>query len=1125
MKPEKKRVSLLDRISDERNIFSAIYSVGSYVHERGLLNTEKPEASGDESQCTGLLISDLELYYALGDKYNTSLIENVITICKNRLTEIFTKKEELFEARVFFKLKEYDDGLKFRPIHTASLIDQICMVCILNCLMFEDDYDANKRYLSDLAKLLPHNFYGNVPCTDVRYLFHKWQTKYKEYTENVIEHCRQYQKDHTFRTEIRLDIKNFFPSVSPIWLYNIIVDKCSLSWKEDIDVLKTAVSKLLFFKLEEENIKPWIKYYYPDEVDGGLYLNCGIPQGLPQSYFFGNLCMMEVKKIIADKECFPGDSYYYVDDSVIYYAQELDQQSFETRLRALNELAEEWCVRMNGDGTDIEKHVAPKYLKFHKQLSYKISFHTDGKSTCAPIGEVNANYELLYNLSRETSLVSKFISSSIDEIDDVTSFKKINALIDVVERLIENSKPKLQKASGKDLPEDLDATNKKTKLQQLKRLKKFFLFRKLILTINESHYEEKGTIKEFEDQHLKLGNVEEWFEQNEENIFQSEYQLIIQNSTKNAASKLVEDIQDWEILMLKKAGFENEELLQGSLFYSKDTSASYYMKSFLDDSYMSLKLWAKENFNESGNKSLKSKMKELRDFLSSESSISLHRIEDKGFDDKAFTKFIVCASSEYKRKIINVFFSELIGIIPSDALTFVKENARRCNYTELRIIAYIRNKYVDIEAFKEFAKGIDENEVSNKMGIDMGLLEVVDLFIKNVRRPDWVDSLICTHRVTKGLWYNGSKFLNSYTLHNEEHAVTLIRRSIELINRIDYFSLRAVDFYILFLSAYLHDVSMVIHPDLSRLGSERGQNLAVISGLMLKIKKEVGRFSLMNAHAANNTRIKEAGNFLVEIFNEVYGYFENEVRSKHAFESATFIRDRSKTLLNYLEPAILSFVANVSESHGYDVWDVYGLKSRAKDDTVSIKYLMMIIRLADSLDVANDRVNYYLLRENLKNLSKTSRFHWISHLVTDNITLLTNYSTPDKKSDGLTPKIEETINLNINVNIKQLTTVENRSKCSHCSCSVKEDHIKVEVSSKNDSCCTLPNCPVLCRWMMKKHEWLIAELAALKGYLESVNYSLFQTRVNFNIYYRNDMNLDQDMLDDVQEFLLAVDSK
>lgn len=55
--------------------------------------------------------------------------------------------------------------------------------------------------------------------------------------------------------------------------------------------------------------------------------------------------------------------------------------------------------------------------------------------------------------------------------------------------------------------------------------------------------------------------------------------------------------------------------------------------------------------------------------------------------------------------------------------------------------------------------------------------------------------------------------------------------------------------------------------------------------------------------------------------------------------------------------------------------------------------------------------------------------------------------------------------------------------------------------------------------MTKKHEWLIQELIALNEYLFSVDNQMFKTRINLNIYYRNDMKLDPDMFDCVLEYL------
>ena len=133
---------LYDKILNEQNIYSAIYSLESYVFDKGLLDTEVPIAFPDENGETRefLAKNDLELYYALSDKHNVVLLEKVILLCKNRLKWLFSDKSNLFTTKVYFKLKSYDEvkeEIKFRPMHTASLIDLICMVSILIQLMYD----------------------------------------------------------------------------------------------------------------------------------------------------------------------------------------------------------------------------------------------------------------------------------------------------------------------------------------------------------------------------------------------------------------------------------------------------------------------------------------------------------------------------------------------------------------------------------------------------------------------------------------------------------------------------------------------------------------------------------------------------------------------------------------------------------------------------------------------------------------------------------------------------------------------------------------------------------------------------------------------------------------------------
>lgn len=1090
------------RIKDKRNIYAAIYGLESYVFDKGLLDTEKAikTTSGET-----IAVNDLELYYRLSDKYNIPFIEQVVEICEKRLSSILSEKDELFDITVYFRLKNYEDGkLSYRPLHTARLTDMICMVCILNVLMFDDDWEKGTRKLSDLAKLIPHNFFGNIPSTNVQYLFHKWQNKYQEYSENVINHCREYQQNHTYLTEVCLDIKNFFPSISPKWLYSYIVRKMQLAHQDDLDELKMAVAKLLYFNIQASNMAGWEAQYYPEGTAIELrdfYMNCGIPQGLPQSYFFGNLCMIEIKNTLMKDDYFKGDAYFYVDDSVIYVESSYDEGAFNGKLQKLNKELSEICKKHQSEACDVDQYIATRYVDFQNELDYTIRFHEEGKSVATPIDMTDRQYGLIANLHLQASMSSRILWG-LDELDDTISLNKLRALNDVVSSEIEKqaSKSPTHKVSSR--------------LKLLRRFKRYFLYRERLLSLRENDDSYQNMVDHFVANFVEYKDITKWFEQADEEIFSAEYRMLIQQGTVKEAEDLCAQIKGLELKIIKEA--TKQDIPENPyLYYAKDTTVAVFMKKYMRDEYGYLKCYARENYL--GLKGLDSS-KRLDKFH--QFTENLKEDDSLPYTEKDLIRFVRENTPEYDRKILNAYFSELMSIEPSDTLIFARANARKINYAELRILAYLRNKQFNVNKFVAFENGINKDDVSNQMAIDMGLLSALSIFITYVKDPDRVDDLIKTHQITKGLWYNGSKFLYSYTLHNEEHAVTLINKSIELSNRIDYFSLKDSDYYILFLACYLHDISMVIHPDLHELSSVKDlKSNNFISEKMDEMKEEVRKY---NTIKNGDARIKEAGNFIVTIFDEVYNYYEEYVRSRHAKDSARFILDQEKSLFKYLEPTLLSVVAKVSESHGADVYEIYGPRSTAKDDVVSLKYLMLLIRLADLQDVANDRVNYYLLRQNLKNLSMTSRFHWISHLVTDKIELETQYSVLKPKESDEKPEqiIVETINLNLFLNYKQQIEASKRLQCQGRQCYYEPDKIRIEIKGEEKPvyCCN-GHCSILCYWMMKKHEYFINELVALRDYLNSVNNSLIKSEINFNIHYVNEMKLDPDMFEYVQEYL------
>ena len=504
-------MKLFEKILDERNIFNSIFCMESYVFDKGLLDTSKPVYLHNEGNVEETIAAnDLELYYALADKHNIDLISKVIKCCHQKLEWVLSDKKNLFDVTVYFKIKKYEENkLDFRPMHTARLIDLICMVSILNCLMFDDDLDKGVRKLSDLSKLLPHNFYGNIPCTNVQYLFHKWQTKYKEYTDEIIEHCRAYQKSHNYLTEVSLDIKNFFPSISPKMLYDYITSKLSKTYKDDKKELSTAVVKLLYFNISKENIEPWKEYYYPEGTDlfgTNQYMNYGIPQGLPQSYFFGNLCMIEVKRLLMQDKTFKGDAYFYVDDSVIYIQSELDEDQFKKRIDVLNDGLKEECEKAKNDKSTISNYIDEDYLAFQNKLDYTIKFHEKRKSTFTHIDDADNQYGPIAYITRETYMNSN-LSYNLDEIDDHVSLKKLEALDEVISREIGKLTEKKINAEREGNNRDVLAS----RLKLLQRFKKFFLYRNRLLKIRE---EGDPNLDDFRKRFLnKATELEKFFEQ------------------------------------------------------------------------------------------------------------------------------------------------------------------------------------------------------------------------------------------------------------------------------------------------------------------------------------------------------------------------------------------------------------------------------------------------------------------------------------------------------------------------------------------------------------------------------------------------------------------------------------
>lgn len=541
---ELKGAPLFKFITSYRNIYRAIYALESYIDELYLLGTKadrsnaKKNSTESDSQLHNK--SDLELYYILHDKYNWNVINEVITACQARIEDVILKSDEYFETSVFFSLKKYDtekEKLRFRPLHTASLVDQICMVAMLQVLMFEDNDEIDdipsampRRFPSDLLKSIPDNFYGNRGSLKLERIYEKWAPNYQAYNQKIVESCTKYSRSHKYEYEVSLDIKEFFPSISPFYLFVKICDILKERYRnkvnkftesdpinseekiyhQNLTILKRATAKLLFLKVKDGDkiIDPAFDYYgdegaeprFKDHTD--LFAK-GVAQGLPQSYFFGNLCMTDVRRKIMGDDMFKGKDYFYVDDSVIYvkgYDEDLKNQ-FNDKIKKLNKALEElasieelelrWETSLKDSSDcsslfeDLKKYCG-KAIDFHKKLEdkYKIVFHEDGKSSIQTIDVADRVIKSMGGLGRNASGTSSIFTEGDDR---RISKEKMNALNDYAWNIIKQKEQENGAHVGKTVNND-----NTLQLKVFKRFRKIFLSRNMWLDTMDSGNIEEG---------------------------------------------------------------------------------------------------------------------------------------------------------------------------------------------------------------------------------------------------------------------------------------------------------------------------------------------------------------------------------------------------------------------------------------------------------------------------------------------------------------------------------------------------------------------------------------------------------------------------------------------------------
>ena len=1023
-------------VSDE-NIYWAIYSLKSYVFNVELLSQK-----------------DKQLFQELKDPFSDK--RKVILDIRTRLKKIIKVDDFFFDVNVYFEPKKYgtEEKHEYRPLHTSDLINLIAMVALLHPIVYEIPCEDNnyRIELSSYSRLLPSNFYGNRVSTSPESLFHSWNSQYSKFTEKTNEYLTTFNKTEEYMYERKLDFKGFFPSVNPLYVYGMLLCHRPNSFdEEDVKVLKKVITKLLVCKVKNlESARAKAEYYGDEECQGGF--TRGLPQGLPQAYFFGNVCMAAIAKKI--ETTYKGKFAYYVDD-VYMYVNDNEIQDID-----FNSCFDKYIKRCGSDFILNDKI---------DNCYYNISLNRE-KCKCEPISEIVKRNMDFNMLSREVSKIGSQIRFTYSEEED-------NALLARTEAMLEYIDAKRKNGIDEISEEKLVKYYKYFKYRAfvLKiRLGQAYIEDILEVLIGGEHKDPLFEIKDITINKSKL-NSEDFFDVYKHNVWKVAIGLLFDEFFDEDVYRYVKEYLLYVEKQAYGRGFEYCSYLRRAYIDMLGSNYEAYLRNEVHsvDRYGSLKLRCRERL---GRYSKVNKINLREKFTGT----VFEDIKEKmflfsGMYSKTLTDHSIIVrnnSDRMERMFLNAVYSTLFKVDISDAIVISSYDRTGISYGELRLLAYLRNYNFVLEDF--WGWRLDISSLENGHTIDYGILEVLDVFRKYVQDGKRIDDLICVHKYTADMWKNGSKHMYFYTLHNQEHAVELIKNIVKVNKVIDYIQISKYDFYVVFAACYLHDISMVkVASSSDFINNYDGADVIVSEAKELFAKA---------------TKPMDYKRGTLKIYEKIDAFYEEMVRGSHADDSAAYIR-RTRDL-EFLDDIARECVAYISEGHGMAAEDVYCVKSNARDELISYKFDRILLRLADLLDMNEHRVSKPLFMNNIYNMSATSAFHWISHMMTESYELKVRYDYKKDVSPSMLGKPNAVVELKVYTNMDQCTAMEGQG----CDCCCMADGNGESISRGagfslrlvGDECRDKRKCDFMCRWFNKKNGFLVDEFRELGEYLNRV---------------------------------------
>lgn len=1055
-------MTLKEKVLDERNIYSAMYAVPSLLVEKSLL-------------------AEHDLKYLNKLNQYGSKNQELLDLVKDKLEKAIDNPDFIFSVSFFFKYKKIKDNKpEYRPIHTCDIQTLVCLIAMTNVLCFDDNYENGTRELSSLSKIIPNHFWGNKLSTNPRYFYQRWSQSYKDYVRHSMMRAKEYRKSKQYTKEIYLDIKEFFPSVNPGYLCKMIKDKLELKYtlSEDRMTLDRILTLLLYFKISAEipYTKSELFIYYGKRFVGeetDLYTR-GLPQGLPHTYFFANLEMIQVDTYI--KQVFNGSVDYYVDDSVLFC--NCDKNEFERKINRVNKLLRNSIINK-------EEYSTNSKIKAFQENHIKtgVLLHGTDKSSIIDVSVEDMSSSNLYVLDRNASGISIEVRNSINELGDQSTLSEINALVSAIEKEINRI---YEISAGK-------SSETQMYLKRLKSYYKYYSFRRLLLEKKkESSFTEIRDT--FYKQYKNISNITFFDENLEFSILQSTYRLLLSSFPKGEKKiiKIVSNIDN----RLSKYKAKNKRVLSEHLYYCKDVEC--YLKTIDSSEYNKINHELENEFQKIQKNSNITRYSEI------EGIEHLTNIEYYS-QNKDYRYFIFCTDTSLQRDVILYNLYIFLNIPIDNAHSYFRAGYKALVWYQLRLLHYLRLPNFSIADYNHFVSQLlkEVKEGKHTHSVDYSIFQVLSIFANYVKDPILNDNLIKGHQYVFDMWKNGSKFLHFFTLHNVEHSIELIRMSLKMMIACSYFKLTSKECYLLFMSCYLHDISLVFYPNIYTYTTKNREGM-VAEGLDEQV--------------------------IIRHYKCVDSYFEGLIRNSHQMDSARFILNNKS--LNFLDDNSREDIAKISRAHGESLDKVFvprGTDDRSLDkdgELIHITKLRILLCLVDCLDMREDRVSPAYLESAYDRMPDISKFHWISHLAIADCEPSSEYNSfkYDSTNSYLEPKnIQESIKIKIDLNTNidlALPYKPHKYGCNNTIVNKIDQQLTIEFGEKRCSG-VMGCCPFICKWMVEKNTYLILEFNKLQIFLEDDDN--YNTKIMIEYNYHNHKTVDR-YISDIQTRLEGISS-